>query len=326
MSKLIHLGIFRVSVHCLVLSIFLFLTACVGGDYAIYTERYHRAGQIHELEQQINKSVGMQYGHTILLYDLLDLGHSKKFHIHGSTQVSSLYLYLTSQDMTKEKFDYTISRLKQIVITKTINPQKTRMLLEKKSLERIKYLHRYLNNLLQRLTKAKLDPELIRTLNKLQKKIENSGLSTVSLNNKLAVLAQVSQTLEELPVWRPMHHCRVTDRFRMRPGSFMKSKRMHKGIDLAGHKSCDVFVTAKGYVKFAGKMGSYGNVVIVDHGNGVETYYAHLRKIATRVGRKLLLGECIGIQGNTGRSSGEHLHYEVRLENKPVNPEIFTSF
>ena len=85
----------------------------------------------------------------------------------------------------------------------------------------------------------------------------------------------------------------------------------------------DVRCTAKGRVIFAGQKGGYGNCVIVSHGNGLATLYAHLSQILVKANDKVEVNEVIAKSGNSGRSTGPHLHYEVHKNNQPVNPKLF---
>ncbi len=99
--------------------------------------------------------------------------------------------------------------------------------------------------------------------------------------------------------------------------------QFHKGIDYAVPPGTDVVCTATGKVIFAGVRGGYGNCVIVSHGNGLSTLYAHLSKIEVSANDDVKVGEVIAKSGNTGRSTGPHLHYEVHKNNQPVNPKLF---
>lgn len=96
--------------------------------------------------------------------------------------------------------------------------------------------------------------------------------------------------------------------------------RQHNGIDLAGDRGTPIHATADGVVIFAGRQRGFGNLIKIRHAFGVETLYAHLNRIRVKVGDKVAQGDRIGDMGNTGRSTGTHLHYEVRLDGKPVNP------
>ncbi len=97
----------------------------------------------------------------------------------------------------------------------------------------------------------------------------------------------------------------------------------HEGQDIDAAYGTPVQATATGKVTIAGRQRGYGNVVYVDHGNGLSTRYGHLSRIDVRVGDAVLRGQVIGLVGSTGRSTGPHLHYEVRINNQPVNPKQY---
>lgn len=102
--------------------------------------------------------------------------------------------------------------------------------------------------------------------------------------------------------------------------------QFHKGMDFAVPYGSDVRCTAAGTVIFAGQKGGYGNCVIVSHGNGLATLYAHLSDILVRTNDKVKVNHVIAKSGNSGRSTGPHLHYEVHKNNTPVNPKLFMNF
>lgn len=99
--------------------------------------------------------------------------------------------------------------------------------------------------------------------------------------------------------------------------------QFHKGLDIAVSYGSNVICTAEGKVIFAGQKGGYGNCVIVSHGNGLATLYGHLSKINVTTNQQVKVGEVIAQSGNTGRSTGPHLHYEVHKNNTPINPKLF---
>ncbi|HEY1040464.1 MAG TPA: M23 family metallopeptidase [Bacteroidia bacterium] len=105
-----------------------------------------------------------------------------------------------------------------------------------------------------------------------------------------------------------------------------RDNRMHKGIDIHLNKGDTVRAAFNGMVRIARKQGAYGNVVIIRHYNGLETVYAHLSKIKVKVGQVINSGELLGLGGSTGRSSGPHLHFEVRFKGQALNPSNFISF
>lgn len=99
--------------------------------------------------------------------------------------------------------------------------------------------------------------------------------------------------------------------------------QFHKGLDIAVPFGSDVVATAAGKVIFAGQKGGYGNCVIVSHGNGLATLYGHLSQLVAKTNDKVKVGQVIAKSGNSGRSTGPHLHYEVHKNNAPVNPKLF---
>jgi murein DD-endopeptidase MepM/ murein hydrolase activator NlpD len=102
--------------------------------------------------------------------------------------------------------------------------------------------------------------------------------------------------------------------------SDMTGREFHSGIDIAQSKGAPVRASNSGTVTFAGWRGGYGNLVIVNHGGGIETYYAHNSSITVSVGKQVEKGQQIATVGSTGRSSGSHVHFEIRVNSSPVNP------
>ncbi|WP_300549244.1 M23 family metallopeptidase [Roseovarius sp.] len=115
----------------------------------------------------------------------------------------------------------------------------------------------------------------------------------------------------------------VKNAFRFTSGYGMRWGRMHQGTDFAAAHGTPIHSTADGVVTHAGWLSGYGRLVKVKHEFGIETRYAHLSKIRVKVGQRVSRGEQIGDMGNSGRSTGTHLHYEVRVGGKPVNPMIY---
>ncbi len=105
-----------------------------------------------------------------------------------------------------------------------------------------------------------------------------------------------------------------------------RRKRFHYGIDIDLETGDEVYAAFDGKVRIVKKSNSYGNVVVIRHNNGLETFYAHLSKINVVIGQDVFAGENIGLGGNTGRSRGSHLHFEVRYMGKPINPNEIISF
>ena len=127
-----------------------------------------------------------------------------------------------------------------------------------------------------------------------------------------------------VPSDKPVKTAAFTSGYGVRSDPFGRGAAMHAGIDLAGPSGTPIYATADGYVSAAGwNGGGYGNLIKLDHGRGIETRYGHLSSIAVGPGQQVKRGQLIGRMGSTGRSTGSHLHYEVRIEGKPVNPIPF---
>ena len=144
------------------------------------------------------------------------------------------------------------------------------------------------------------------------------------INVGKAQLNQYTQALVTVPVRKPVYgEVDMSSPFGMRMDPFMRGPAIHSGIDLRGDKGDPVRVTANGTVTIAGWNGGYGNMVEVDHGNGLATRYGHMSKIDVKVGQRVTIGQTVGEIGSTGRSTGNHLHYETRIDGEAVDPQKF---
>jgi len=112
----------------------------------------------------------------------------------------------------------------------------------------------------------------------------------------------------------------LTSRFGTRVSPFTNQKQFHAGIDIAGERGTDIFAPAQGKVVFSGKRGPLGKSVIIDHGYGVRTQYGHSDDLYVKTGETVQRGQRIAALGNSGRSTGPHLHYVVEVKGKAVNP------
>lgn len=113
---------------------------------------------------------------------------------------------------------------------------------------------------------------------------------------------------------------KINSDFGYRRDPFTRRSKFHSGIDLKARWGDAIGASHAGAVAFAGWHRGYGNLIIVDHGGGVSTYYAHLSRFQLNVGDKVSRGTIVGYAGSTGRATSPHLHYEVRFEDNPVNP------
>ena len=140
---------------------------------------------------------------------------------------------------------------------------------------------------------------------------------------KLDRMAQLESLLDAVPSGLPAERMELSSGFGYRFDPFNGQRALHAGLDFTGAHGSPIRAAAAGRVTFAGVKNGYGNVIEVDHGHGIETRYAHLSGFTARVGDTVESGEQIGRMGSTGRSTGTHLHFEVRVGGTPVNPRRF---
>ena len=155
---------------------------------------------------------------------------------------------------------------------------------------------------------------------------ESVGNSTFkSLFDSWKKLDQLQDEVIAIPSDKPVKtNVEFTSGFGVRSDPFEHGAAMHPGIDLAGAYGTPIYATADGTVLRAGwNSGGYGNLVEIDHGRGITTRYGHMSAILVSAGQHVTRGEQIGRMGSTGRSTGNHLHYEVRIDARPVNPIPF---
>jgi murein DD-endopeptidase MepM/ murein hydrolase activator NlpD len=144
------------------------------------------------------------------------------------------------------------------------------------------------------------------------------------VNLARAEIDQYSHALVNVPVRKPVSgEVDMSSPFGMRMDPFLGKPAIHTGIDLRGEIGEPVHATAAGKVSIAGRDGGYGNLVEINHGNGLATRYGHLSEIDVKVGQSVRIGETIGKIGSTGRSTGPHLHYETRIDGEAVDPQKF---
>ena len=144
-----------------------------------------------------------------------------------------------------------------------------------------------------------------------------------NLYKELKRMMVLHEVVDRLPLAEPMPNARQPSRYGMRLDPFTKRLARHGGIDFAGHHKEAVQAANNGTVIYAGRRGAYGNLVEIDHGYGITTRYGHMHSVKVKKGQIVKKGDIIGTQGTTGRSTGSHLHYEVRYNNKTLNPSNF---
>ena len=151
---------------------------------------------------------------------------------------------------------------------------------------------------------------------KLDPRFERLGLS-------LARMEALDRSLAGIPQHRPAAVEMLTSSYGFRRDPFTGESAMHSGLDFRGPTGAPIYAAANGRVSYVGQKSGYGNVVEISHGNGMITRYAHMSKFHSRVGQEVAAGDVIGAIGSTGRSTGPHLHFEVRINDRAVNPRPF---
>jgi len=152
------------------------------------------------------------------------------------------------------------------------------------------------------------------------------AIQSSSLDEIVQLAENKEALLKTIPAIMPVQNrdlSRVASGYGMRMHPILKYRRFHKGMDFTAPPGTPIYATGDGKVTKVGLGSGYGKMVIIEHGFGYKTYYAHMSKYNTKVGRKVKRGEIIGYVGNSGLSSGPHLHYEVWKNGKVMNPVNF---
>jgi murein DD-endopeptidase MepM/ murein hydrolase activator NlpD len=144
------------------------------------------------------------------------------------------------------------------------------------------------------------------------------------INLAKAEFDQLTRDMATVPLRKPVEgDIDMSSPFGMRMDPFLGGPAIHTGLDLRGDTGEPAHATASGTVTIAGWSGGYGNMVEINHHNGLSTRYGHLSKILVKVGQHVTIGQVVGLIGSTGRSTGPHLHYETRVNDVAVDPQKF---
>ncbi len=211
---------------------------------------------------------------------------------------------------------------KYFVLKEKEKKLKTFISLNKKYKEELKKLRNNLVKLEDYLVKR----GVIRKNKKALGGISRARVEKLSDENYLEFLVTYSEELfyrlRITPTGFPVYG-RITSTLGWRKNPFGKGYEYHTGVDIKASYRAPVYATAEGIVEYAGWYSDYGKTVIIKHPSGYKTLYGHLSKIKVRCGKKVKPGEIIGYVGSTGRSTGPHLHYEIRLGSKYLDPLKF---
>lgn len=146
------------------------------------------------------------------------------------------------------------------------------------------------------------------------------------IDHSVERLHELTASIARLPLTMPLFGGYITSGFGPRVDPFTKKTAMHSGLDFAAKPATPIFATLPGRVTRAGDKGPYGLMVEIDHGNGFRTRYAHLATVGVKVGQKVRFQQQLGTIGSSGRSTGTHLHYEIWLDDKVIDPKKFIEY
>jgi len=150
-----------------------------------------------------------------------------------------------------------------------------------------------------------------------------ADMRIASLMNDLERVNLMRFAAQKIPFGSPVRDGRYTSGFGPRRDPLKRRTSMHTGLDIAAPRGTPIYATGDGVVTFSGRMHGYGIVVKIRHAFGFETLYAHNSRSKVKVGQRVERGDQIAEMGSTGRSTGNHVHYEVRIDRQPVNPMKF---
>lgn len=152
--------------------------------------------------------------------------------------------------------------------------------------------------------------------NLLHSKYDNTKIRTYQKNTS-------NSNLPQLTLIKPTKGKQISSAFGMRSHPIKGRQLLHTGVDISGNRGDKIVAAADGIITFSGRRGSYGLMIDLDIGSGVILRYAHLDRLGVKKGARVTQGQCIGKLGRTGRATAPHLHFEVRVNNTPVDPMLF---
>jgi len=252
----------------------------------------------NSIEQKFAARFGKDYAKIIIKYDLFGLSHK-------SCVISDLY-----SDVFNQKVHLTVYQSK---INKAYSEFKflTEEELEVRTFQRLNIIAKRYNATAAQLgiMPAKYKPK------------KNS------LVKMLAATQKMDQKFRAVPTIHPVKKYIVTSHYGQRIHPIKGTSKLHKGIDLISKADhYPIYASNDGKVIVSSKDSGYGNYVIVDHGNDIRTVYAHLSKVSVKKGAKINAGQVVGIMGDSGLATAMHLHFEVRIKDRPINPASLLKF
>jgi murein DD-endopeptidase MepM/ murein hydrolase activator NlpD len=296
------------------------LTACTTSK----RQAIDKISHIKKLEEKLNVITKGDFGDIILKYDLLNLHQNSNL---GQCPISQIFPSLHQQisdqsflgfaNMLEIKIDEKNHHDSKALL-KHANEVAGSKISKLKNYARFHPLFTY-SNLEEEEDAEEGSLDVFSLIDQIDKEVSSTDLSY----RYLVELRKINRLLEVVPLNLPIYNYQITSSFGPRQDPISKVTKKHSGIDLVAKKDKAIFATKKGLVEFAGFKGKYGNLIILKHDNDFSTYYAHLDKIYVKQGELVREGQKIALQGNSGRSTKDHLHYEIRHTNIAIDPKMF---
>jgi murein DD-endopeptidase MepM/ murein hydrolase activator NlpD len=263
----------------------------------------------------------------ILVYDYYNLKIASFQNADNEVKVSSQMEEISRQRMQIQDFAEEIADLKAKLVELNNFEQKIRIIANIEKTDEHDGLFGVGGSIPEDLdTNIPLDHKHTSLLRDMHEQVGQLQMASANQNIGFRTLFRYLKDQQNLlastPAVRPCQGW-TTSRFGYRISPFTGRREFHKGYDIANRHGTPIIATADGVISFTGPKGLLGNVVVVDHGHGMVTRFGHLDQILVKRGDAVKRGDTVALMGNTGRSTGPHVHYEIHLNGIPVNPEKY---
>lgn len=288
------------------------------------------AAQIEAKTNELNNTYGsieLYDVHMAYVYNMQEMITQKIDILNGKnlSPIQSIFLSLTNGYKELNKSDILVSINSDLTEFENIKESYIKESDKKEILEGLNLKLDSLNTEVAEYEGKK--SEAVAATTTLNAEITELSAAVTDLSGKATQLAskksEIEQEVKKQESFIKPTSGRISSPFGYRTHPVTGSYTLHSGIDIAASSGTTVVASRNGKVVSAGYSGSYGNLIVISHGNGIETAYAHLSSINVRVGESVSQGQLIGKVGSTGRSTGPHLHFEVRINGTAVNPSKY---
>ena len=245
---------------------------------------------LHSTSKKLQKNYKIEYANLVIMYDLAELRRNN-------------CIYAKDYSLIINDTNYNKAFLEKFKVSSCTNLNTQAM----KKVTQLKALLLKLNNKYKFFSQNE------------QKYLKRSKKNVVYIHE----LEKLDTLTSTIPIMPPEYGVKITSKYGMRKHPRKKQPKFHCGLDIQGSKNAPIYAAADGVVSAVGRKKAYGNLIEIKHSNKFVTKYAHLKKIYIKAGETVSKGQIIGVQGNSGNSTGEHLHFEIWLNNKHLNPVDF---